>query len=221
MKLYSKTTNEVVGEVYKIRYSKVPVLWYGKDATINGIGVCIEWKRTIRNAYFEYENQWYLLRKWNYEHRDLNCDFSKSRKPAVFKRRRRTVVPFQYCEGIGTMPHTDRNNCTVVANSIAFDMSMEDSYNLLKKHGRKDNKGFAYSFFVKNRHINGKIANPVREINSKRVDEYTVNNIMPYLDKEGVYIVAVRGHVFAVKNGVVLDRFVRPRQKVELLYKVE
>ena len=136
----------------------------------------------------------------------------------------------------------DKNCCTVVASSIAFNVPFEEMQTYFFKHGRKRNKGYwmrkiikeiakDYGYkittFKKKRFYNSHklksenyFWNP--ETNEKMLKNasITVNNCASYLGK-GTYILGVSRHVLALKNGIVEDWSKGSKRRVEKIYKIE
>jgi len=119
----------------------------------------------------------------------------------------------------------DTKCCTVIATSIAFDTPFDEMQKFFFNHmGRKRNKGIPFS-----KHLDKiqKVANNfgynVTKLNIKdykKTGIMTPNNCTQYLDK-GTYLLGIRRHIIAVKNGIVEDWTKGKRHHITELYKVE
>ena len=125
----------------------------------------------------------------------------------------------------------DKNCCTVVASSIAFNVPFDEMQNYFFQHGRKRNKGYHmykiideiakdYGYKVEKFHKvpNGYYNSETKETILPSIS-LTVKNCTKYLDK-GTFILKVSRHVLAVKNGKVED-WTRGRQnRVKDIYRI-
>ena len=132
----------------------------------------------------------------------------------------------------------DKNCCTVVASSIAFNVPFEEMQTYFFKHGRKRNKGYwmrsiikeiakDYGYkvttFLKEKKYNIKGSYFINtETNEKMLKNtsITVNNCSSYLGK-GIYILGVSRHVLALKNGIVEDWTKGRKHRINKIYKIE
>lgn len=115
-----------------------------------------------------------------------------------------------------TSTYGHKNNCTVRAFHHAFGISYDEAYQLLKSHGRKDDKGFVFHMLMwklkgsYNGIIYQEHPNPHMTVGTF-VNTYKV----------GTYILRYRGHVFTVINGVVHDSFKpNPNKRVLDFYSI-
>ena len=88
----------------------------------------------------------------------------------------------------------EKNDCTVRAYATVTGMSYRDAWRELAAAGRKFRKGFHVEPFYRK-----KFGFPLPRPNC------TVHNFVNAFCKHGKWIVLVRGHVFAVVDGVVHD----------------
>ncbi len=134
---------------------------------------------------------------------------------------------------------SDRNCCTVVASSIAFDVPFEEMQTYFFKHGRQRNKGYWMRKIIKDiaKDYGYKVTTFAKkkkyyydkssyfyntETNEKTLENcpITVNNCTSYLDK-GIYILGVSRHVLALKNGIVEDWTKGRKHRINKIYKIE
>tara|TARA_A100000171_G_C2109866_1_gene134424 strand:+ start:387 stop:956 length:570 start_codon:yes stop_codon:yes gene_type:complete len=138
----------------------------------------------------------------------------------------------------------DKNCCTVVASSIAFNVPFEEMQTYFFKHGRKRNRGYWMRNIIKEiakdygykvtsydkindyHYIDKKRVNTScfwnHETNEKTLENcsITVNNCSAYLGK-GTYILGVSRHVLALKNGIVEDWTKGRKHRINRIYKIE
>lgn len=127
--------------------------------------------------------------------------------------------------------NSDRNCCTVVASSIAFNVPFDEMQNYFFQHGRKRNKGYNmykivpeiakdYGYKAEKFHKvpNGYYNSETKETILPSIS-LTVKNCTKYLTK-GTFILGVREHVLAVKNGKVEDWTRGRKHRVKYIYKI-
>ena len=121
----------------------------------------------------------------------------------------------------------DRNNCTVVATAKAEGLDYDYAHHLVSGLGRNFRKRFYTSRIAKNR---GWAYIPA--VFRKYLHHYENGAVIPRCSvgsllksgklSKGRYVVQVRGHVFAVVDGVSYDSGkLRPRQIVKGVYTVK
>jgi hypothetical protein len=88
----------------------------------------------------------------------------------------------------------EKNDCTVRAYSLAFDIPYYQAHKELKDFGRKDRHGTKAQRFFEGKGI------------TVTAHKGTVKRFLKE-HSEGVYIVRIRHHVFTVKSGKVFDTF--------------
>jgi hypothetical protein len=119
----------------------------------------------------------------------------------------------------------DRNCCTVVASSIVFNTPFKEMQKFFFNHmGRKRNRGIVFSALPKKvekvaNHFGYK-ATKLNIRDYKKSGYMTPNNCTQYLDK-GSYLLGCRGHVLALKNGIVEDWTKGRKHYIQELYKIE
>ncbi len=126
--------------------------------------------------------------------------------------------PFEQTDGgrsLSIVPTQDKD-CVVRALSLAFDKNYSETYELLKKAGRKDNKGMVFIQFVEKKLHKKLFGKELLEIPCK----LTVAKLMSGIGS-GIFLARKRGHIFCIRNGVVLDTFaVGDKARIINLYKV-
>ena len=128
--------------------------------------------------------------------------------------------------------NSDKNCCTVVASSIAFNVPFDEMQNYFFQHGRKRNKGYhmykivpeiAKDYVYKadrfNKVPNGYYNSDTGEKILENTPSLTVKNCIKYLTK-GTFILGVRGHVLAVKDGKVEDWTRGRKHRVQYIYRI-
>ena len=113
-------------------------------------------------------------------------------------------------------PASESNDCTVRALANAYNMPYGLSHRIFSKAGREQGKGVKcsvthatytrlgfeligiYGDTVKAKYLSRYV------VKIQRNKGITLKNIMPQL-QQGRYIVGIRGHVFAVVDGQILD----------------
>ena len=131
--------------------------------------------------------------------------------------------------------NSDKNCCTVVASSIAFNVPFDEMQNYFFQHGRERNKGYhmhkivpeiakdyGYKAEKFDKVSNGYYNSKTGEKILKDTPSLTVKNCTKYLTK-GNFILGVRGHVLAVKNGKVEDWTRDPESinyRVKYIYRI-
>ena len=142
----------------------------------------------------------------------------------------------------------DKNCCTVVASSIAFDVPFPEMQEVFTKHGRKRNKGYymdeiiyelgkKYGYEITLYNLRKKYTHNLKtntrklkkceyvnlkndEILVQSKSQLTASNFRNYLPAKN-YIFGTRGHVLAVKNGAVQDWTENRKHRVTRIWTVE
>ena len=127
--------------------------------------------------------------------------------------------------------NSDKNCCTVVASSIAFNVPFDEMQNYFFQHGRKRNRGYHmykiipeiakdYGYKAERFHKvpNGYYNSETKETILPSIS-LTVKNCTKYLTK-GTFILGVREHVLAVKNGKVEDWTRGRKHRVKYIYRI-
>jgi len=95
--------------------------------------------------------------------------------------------------GRSELNFSEKNDCTVRALAEALEIPYLTAYGMMLGSGRKRNRGvrsLAVYNTVGNRHDRPNM---------------TVENYVKYIANSGNWIINIRGHVFAVVNGVIKD----------------
>lgn len=90
----------------------------------------------------------------------------------------------------------EKNDCVVRAIAHAYDLPYNHAHATIKSLGRQDRKGF-------------------HTPKAMEVHKYQYKQDLPHMTVKtflrqfprGVYVLRIRGHAFAVKNGVIYDTF--------------
>ena len=135
---------------------------------------------------------------------------------------------------------SETNDCSVRAFASALDVSYDSAHEYVKANFERENKKGVHQMMKKGFKLSGKIQkvdNVEFEIDllptSKITNEYklhgeiisrkkTVKSFIKDFSK-GIYLVLVSGHVFSVKNGIMIDNAGeewRPTRKVESVFKI-
>jgi hypothetical protein len=101
---------------------------------------------------------------------------------------------------IGRKYYSDSNFCSVVAISVACNVGFGKAYHTLRREGRQTKKGVIKPV------IDRAIANLGFELVSVP-DMYNkqAKSLTKVLPKEGCFLVHFRGHVAAIRDGVLVD----------------
>ena len=142
----------------------------------------------------------------------------------------------------------DKNCCTVVASSIAFDVPFPEMQKIYFDHGRKRNRGYhmgkiiyelaeKFGYVVTGYELKKKYSHSVNPYRSKLIgceysnsknceillkskSQLTVNNFRKYLPAKN-YILGTRDHVLAVKNGAVNDWTENRKHRINRIFVIE
>jgi len=109
----------------------------------------------------------------------------------------------------------DTNNCTICALSTAAGIPYNEAYEIGKKAGRKNGRGFYTSKLMKTARKNGIV---YRKIKTGGI------TIQKFLQKNpiGRFVVDRSGHAFAVIDGTIYDHLEnKPMQRIIGIWKVE
>jgi len=115
---------------------------------------------------------------------------------------------------IGRKYYNDTNNCAVVAVAIVCRVAYGKAFNTLKRLGRVTGRGTPITLTVPALNQLG--------FQSEHIEfnKCTVSTITRQLDKNSMYLVRVRGHILAVRNGDVIDWSKGRRHRVLQVLKV-
>lgn len=109
----------------------------------------------------------------------------------------------------------DTNNCTICALSTASCIPYNEAYEIGKKAGRKNGRGFITSKLMDVARKNG--------INFQKIKTGGIT-IQKFLQKypQGRFVVNRRGHAFAIIDGTIYDHLENtPLQRIKGIWKVE
>lgn len=112
----------------------------------------------------------------------------------------------------------EKNDCAVVALSIALGISYTKAYEKLDAAGRKPNKGFYIIDFFKHCTFKGY---EVEELYWKKKDRLTEKQFAKKYPK-GNWIIYTESHVVAVVDGTIFDTKEEPAEgKVQYAWRLE
>lgn len=113
----------------------------------------------------------------------------------------------------GDLELRERNDCTVIAMSQAFNLTYCKAHEWLKTYGRQDGHGFHISEKLLG-HLRGRLM-IMPQFNGK-----TVAYALKHVDPLATYVVLVRGHCFCVRKCRSLDGMDNARKAIIRLFKV-
>jgi len=99
-------------------------------------------------------------------------------------------------------PNNEKNDCTVRALAIATETSYIKAYMKLAAAGRKRNKGFYICKILKAKSIH--FNHVFKKLSFRK--SITLQKFLKKYSK-GTFYVQKRGHVFVIRDGVVIDTF--------------
>ena len=108
----------------------------------------------------------------------------------------------------------EKNDCSVVALTLATNVNYDVAHKALEKNGRQSRKGaYVYQIIAAVKDLGCQI----QRVELKR--KYTSRTI-PSLCHSGTYLVNINQHIYTLKDGVVLDYTAGRRHIVESVYRV-
>ena len=114
-------------------------------------------------------------------------------------------------------------DCTVSAIAVAFEWSYEKAHSHMKqKMGRRD-RGCSYGFEEK---LEGSLEGTGSSIETQKIKGYNrkgkIVTLRRFIESnpEGNWIILVRGHALAVKDGVIYDQVFGLRRHVQFAHRV-
>ena len=123
------------------------------------------------------------------------------------------AINYKDCDAVSDR-FGESGDCTVKALAIAGQMPYKKAHAHLAKHGRKPRKGMTLEP-LKQAYIDaGLMLTPVR------TQAKTINQFEQMADKTKVYLVLTRGHIVAVRHGVVQDWTKGRRHQPKLVWVV-
>lgn len=96
--------------------------------------------------------------------------------------------------------YNDMNFCTVIALSVCCNVGIGKAYHTMKRLGRKDRQGAKYGTIQKAVVELGYTCKTIDGLYNKQIK--SLPNLLP---SKGLFMVHVRGHVLAVRDGKILD----------------
>jgi hypothetical protein len=115
----------------------------------------------------------------------------------------------------------EKGDCTVFALKHATGVPYRDAHQFLARAGRMDRRGMPMSLALLGWEARKDIVYGYRVFQVPIPPRLTLGRLMPVM-QEGRYIVGIKGHVFAVVDGVVHDTArVGPRSRVLSIWRFE
>jgi hypothetical protein len=97
----------------------------------------------------------------------------------------------------------DKNNCTIIALSVAAGIPYEEAYDIGRQAGRVKGKGFHTKKLMETARKYG------IEYRKMRFNEITINKFLKS-NLKGRYLVRRRGHAFTIIDSTIYDVMVNP-----------
>lgn len=116
---------------------------------------------------------------------------------------------------VGINHYNDRGFCSVIAIAVACHVSYGKAYNTMKRNGRRDRDGASML----------QIRCAVKELgyNIEEIEGFygkQVKTMARRLSQNDNYMVLVRGHILAIRGGIVEDWTADRAHKVQRVYKI-
>jgi len=109
----------------------------------------------------------------------------------------------------------DKNNCTIIATSIAFKMPYKEVYHIAKHLGRKDKDGFWIDKILQHIDPNQTYHKPLYFI-----PHTTIYSTLKTL-QTGRYIIKATRHCFSLIDGIIYDTATNfPLKRILNIYKI-
>ena len=132
------------------------------------------------------------------------------------KKIKRKKYTYEELSNIGQKYYHDTNFCTVIATSVAAQVSFGKARNWLEQHGRKHKKG-AYDHQY--HEVMKKLGCTLKGVCLSGLPR-TVGALSRQLNK-GTYLVQIRHHVLVIDEGQVMDWTGQgSRHRVKMVYKI-
>jgi hypothetical protein len=113
----------------------------------------------------------------------------------------------------------ENNDCAVVATAVVTQSDYSYAHALLKNFGRQDRKGTNFysttKVAIESIGFRLEVVNPLKADGSR----YTPKTISK-ICQDGFYLCRVKGHIFAVANGQVMDWTEGRAHRINFIYKV-
>lgn len=132
------------------------------------------------------------------------------------------IIPHKHQIKVVHIPHIQRNDCSIRCFKTAFDLSYEDADELLKRFCKKEkDRG------VRTIHL-FQFLDHCYKVNDKSVVRLSIKSYpsvqsLVLYHQKGTFIIAVRGHVFTVKDGTVMGNSedkLKLKRRIVALYQV-
>jgi hypothetical protein len=126
-------------------------------------------------------------------------------------------MPFEYSDG-GCTVQGETRDCTVRAIALAADMPYADAHALLRQAGRRNGRKFPFRIFMRLCTTLGyyRVHDCTEVVKASTVGQFLKKNL------PGRFMVLIRGHVFAVIDGTVRDKFLAgARHRIKRIWFLE
>ena len=111
----------------------------------------------------------------------------------------------------------EANDCAVIAISIIAGISYKKAHKILKSLGRVDKDGTYPSVYIA---AILKLGFDMEIVNERYSEHKTIKTLERYICPNSNFLVTTRGHILAIKNGVVQDHSRGSRRRVKCIYKI-
>lgn len=109
----------------------------------------------------------------------------------------------------------DKNNCTIIATSIAFKMPYKEVYQIAKQLGRKDKDGFWIDKILQHIDPNQNL-HKIHEL----IPQTTIYSTLKSL-QTGRYIIKATRHCFSLIDGIIYDTGTNfPLKRIRQIYQI-
>ena len=105
----------------------------------------------------------------------------------------------------------EKNDCTVRVVSNSLNIPYLEAHTILRQYGRRQNKhGISFGLFMNDPKVKELFLTKYG-VEYFEVNTDNITSIVHFLEqkKQGTFIVGVRGHVTTVKEGRVIDTFIK------------
>lgn len=217
MKLINKS--EIVFNASKVQPHKVPDLtgrkWWARDVFVLGKERAVY--TNGRSCYFHYEGMfWYVPNGGFISSTEVRLAPEGTKLPGnSYRTRQEAFVGYDasFREGL-----RDTNDCTVWSVKVLMGCSYKEAHQWCKDHGRKDGHGMYFQNIL--RAQNGEMFG--KKLVEMELSSYKYKTVQQVVNEHwmGKYFVFVRGHVFAMVDGVIHDARYFNRSRVTSVVKV-
>lgn len=192
---------------------------YCIEGTINDDYVAF-WHNPLNptNAYFYYADSWWIIYdRISFVYNDFTVDKVKPKQL-----RKKTRVPFVRSSGIDkelvckdSEAFGDKNSCTVISISHAFNIPYAEAYEIMRSRGRIHGQGVYMSIVLQNPIVvNGLKTEAYYGFTERTVASFVKNH------PQGTYLICIRAHIMCCKDGVIYDTIYRPKGRITNVWRI-